>query len=257
MRQSVGATDAEPAAYSAPVRSILAILLGCTSALSAAAIVRPPSADDAISTTTAHDDDDDKRVVAPPKKDSFHKIFNGTDLIGWQGDTSGYTVANGELQCTPRGKNLWTTNRYGDFHLRFDFKLTPGANNGLGIRMPAQGDAAYEAIELQILDDGDPQYAKLQPWQYHGSVYGVIAAKRGHLKPVGEWNAQEVIVRGSRVKVVLNGATIVDADLEPLAESGTPDGKDHPGLQRQSGFIGFLGHGHSVWFKNIELKELK
>lgn len=237
------------------MRMIPAILLGCSAALSGAAIVRPLHASDATITTAT--DDDDKRVAAPQTGDAFHKIFNGTDLSGWQGDTSGYTVANGELQCTPKGKNLWTTHRYGDFHLRFDFKLSPGANNGLGIRMPAEGDAAYAGMELQILDDGDPQYAKLQPWQYHGSIYGVVAAKRGSLKPVGEWNTQEVIVRGSRVKVVLNGTTIVDADVQPLADGGTPDGKDHPGLRRQSGFIGFLGHGHSVWFKNIELKELK
>ncbi len=237
------------------MRVFVAMIVGLGASLGSAAMVHPVADATAVSPTAS--DDDDKRVVAPPRQDSFRKIFTGTDLSGWQGDTVGFIVADGELQCLPKGKNLWTTNRYGDFHLRFDFKLSPGANNGLGIRMPAEGDAAYMGIELQILDDGDPQYAKLQPWQYHGSVYGVIAAKRGHLKPVGEWNAEEVIVRGSRVKVILNGVTIVDADLQPLADGGTPDGKEHPGLRRQSGFIGFLGHGHSVWFKNIELKELK
>jgi hypothetical protein len=238
------------------MRLLFVIFLGCSAVLSGSAVARPVHGADAID-AVATDDGDDERVVAPARNSSFRKIFNGTDLTGWQGDTNGYAVVAGELHCTPAGKNLWTTDRFGDFHLRFEFKLTPGANNGLGIRMPGGGDAAYEGMEIQILDDGDPQYANLKPWQYHGSIYGVVAAKRGHLKPVGEWNAQEVIVRGSNVKVVLNGVTIVDADVQPLADGGTPDGKDHPGLQRQSGFIGFLGHGHGVWFKNIELKELK
>jgi hypothetical protein len=246
------------------MRAFPIVLCGCCAVLADAAMMQSSLLHGALTSMRAmtamratERDDDEQRVVVPPQRDSFRKIFDGKDLTGWQGDTAGYSVVNGELHCTAKGTNLWTKDRFGDFHLRFDFKLTPGANNGLGIRMPGDGDAAYVGMELQILDDGDPQYATLHPWQYHGSIYGVVAAKRGHLKPVGEWNAQEVIVRGSRVKVVLNGVTIVDADVQPFADGGTPDGKDHPGLRRQSGFIGFLGHGHGVWFKDIELKELK
>jgi len=87
-------------------------------------------------------------------------------------------------------------------------------------------------------------------------VYGIIPAKRGYLKPVGEWNQQEVIVQGSSIKVILNGTPIVDGDFIEASKNGTMDGKDHPGLQRTKGHIGFLGHGDVVRFRNIRIKDL-
>ena len=190
-------------------------------------------------------------------EEGFVPLFNGRDLSGWVGATDGYAVEDGVLYCDPdAGGNLYTEGEYGDFVLRFAFKLTPGANNGLGIRAPLEGDAAYQGMELQILDDSAAKYADLAPYQYHGSVYGVVPAERGHLKPPGEWNEQEVTCDGRRVKVVLNGATIVDADLDEAAEGGTMDGRPHPGLDRQRGHIGFLGHGSRVDFRDIRIKVL-
>ena len=110
-------------------------------------------------------------------------------------------------------------------------------------------------MELQILDDTAPIYANLRPYQYHGSVYGVIPARRGYLKPVGEWNYQEVIVRGTSIRIILNGTVIVDGDIAEARDKGTMDGEDHPGLKRDSGHIGFLGHGSVVRFRNIRIKE--
>jgi hypothetical protein len=101
------------------------------------------------------------------------------------------------IRPTESGGNLYTEKEYSDFIFRFEFRLTPGANNGLGIRTPLQGDAAYVGYELQILDNDAPVYAHLKPYQYHGSVYGIIPAKRGYQKPVGEWNSQEVWIRGT------------------------------------------------------------
>ena len=109
---------------------------------------------------------------------------------------------------------------------------------------------------MQILDDSSSKYADLKPYQYHGSIYGVVPAKRGHLKPVGQWNQQEVICQGSQVTVKLNGTTIVDADINEAAENGTLDGRPHPGLKRTSGHIGFLGHGSRVAFRNLRIKPL-
>ena len=192
-------------------------------------------------------------------EEGFVALFDGKTLDGWQGAVDGHLVVDGEIHSKPGvGGNLLTTKDYGDFVLRFDFKLTPGANNGLGIRAPAMGDAAFAGMELQILDDGHPKYAGLQPWQVHGSIYGVAAAERGCLKPVGEWNSEEVTVRGSLVKVVVNGKTIIDADTGAFRDGApTPDGKSHPGLSRMMGRIGFLGHGDEVHFRNIRLQELK
>ena len=136
------------------------------------------------------------------------------------------------------------------------FKLEPGGNNGVGIRAEQGKDAAYYGMEIQVLDDTAAEYAELQPWQYHGSVYGVAAAERGHQKPLGEWNEEEIIAQGSRITVRLNGAVIVDVDLEEVGRPATIDGKEHPGLFNTSGYIGFLGHGHRVEFRDIYIKEL-
>ncbi len=126
----------------------------------------------------------------------------------------------------------------------------------MGVRTPMEGDAAYVAYELQILDNTAEVYAKLEPYQYHGSVYGIIPAKRGYLKPVGEWNSQEVYLNGDKIRITLNGTIIVDGDLKEASKNGTADHKDHPGLQRSNGHIGFLGHGSLLWFRYIRIKEL-
>jgi hypothetical protein len=168
-------------------------------------------------------------------------------------------VAEGGAIVCQKGKggNLYTEREYGDFELRFEFKLTPGANNGIAIRAPLKGDAAYQGMEIQVLDDTAPQYAKLKEFQFHGSIYGVAAAKRGHLKPVGEWNEETIIAKGKQITVVLNGTTIVDVDLEKVATPQTIDGNAHPGVQRAAGHIGFCGHGAHVEFRNLRIKELK
>ena len=193
------------------------------------------------------------------KKENFKVLFDGTNLDEWTGNKTDYTVENGNIAVYPKNGghgNLYTTDEFSDFVFRFEFKLTPGANNGLGIRAPLEGDAAYEGIELQILDNTADIYKDLHPYQYHGSIYGTVAAKRGYLKPVGEWNYEEVIVKGPKIKVVLNGTTITDADITEFRKNGTPDKRSHPGLKRDKGHIGFLGHGDTLFFRNIRVKDL-
>jgi hypothetical protein len=189
----------------------------------------------------------------------FESLFNGKNLDGWQGNKIDYFAENGEMVVNPqRGGhgNLFTEKEYSDFNFRFEFQLTPGANNGLGIRAPLEGDAAYVGMELQILDNTAAIYANLHEYQYHGSVYGVIPAKRGFLNPVGEWNSQEVIVKGPKIKVILNGETILNGDIKEASKNGTLDGNKHPGLEREKGYIGFLGHGSELKFRNLRIKDL-
>jgi HEAT repeat protein len=191
------------------------------------------------------------------RAEGFVPLFNGRDLDGWTGAAASYVAEDGRIVVHPErgGGNLYTAKEYADFVLRFDFKLTPAANNGLGVRTPLQGDAAYVGMELQILEDGSPVYWGLQPYQYHGSVYGVVPAKRGVQKPVGEWNSEEVTVKGRRVIVVVNGITVVDADLDEASAGGTMDHKEHPGLARPTGHLGFLGHGSRLELRNIRIRE--
>ncbi len=187
------------------------------------------------------------------KADGFQLIFNGQNIDGWRGDTTGYVVEDGVIICKPGG-NLYLPKDYKNFVIRFDFQVPPNGNNGLGIRAEMGKDAAYYGMEIQILDDYADCYKTLQPYQYHGSIYGVVPVKRGFTKPAGQWNTEEVIADGSRITVKINGEVVTDADIANIKE--TMDHRDHPGLHNESGAIGFLGHGAKVMFKNVRVKEL-
>jgi hypothetical protein len=188
---------------------------------------------------------------------SFTSIFNGKDFTGWQGPTENYEVVDGTVRCRPdKGGTIFTAKEYTDFVVRLEFKLPPAGNNGLAIRYPGKGDTAYEGMcEIQTLDNSSPKYEKLDPRQFHGSVYGMVAAKKGYLRPVGEWNYQQVTVKGSRIIVELNGTIITDADVSKVTEfmADSP----HPGKDRTSGHFGFAGHGDAVQYRAVRIKELK
>jgi hypothetical protein len=192
------------------------------------------------------------------KKEGFTVLFDGTNMDQWMGNTEGYQVEEGVMVVHPDigHGNLYTKDEYANFEYRFEFQLTPGSNNGLGIRAPLEGDAAYVGMELQILDNEAAVYKDLQPYQFHGSVYGVIPAKRGYLLPTGEWNQQEVVVKGTKIKVTLNGTVILDGDIKEPSLKGTADHNEHPGLKRKTGHIGYLGHGDVMRFRNIRVKKI-
>ena len=189
----------------------------------------------------------------------FVPLFDGKTLTGWTligGKGPGYVVEDGILLCpADGGGNLFTEKEYANFVLRFEFRLTPGANNGIGIRAPLNGRASYEGMEIQILDDQHAKYqGRIKPGQYHGSIYDVVPAEHGFKKPTGEWNEEEILADGRHIKVVLNGHTLVDANLDDVKDPEVL--KRHPGLQNKSGHIGFLGHGTRVEFRNVRIKEL-
>jgi hypothetical protein len=195
-------------------------------------------------------------VGQAPVEAGFVALFNGRDFDGWTGAVDGYEVKDGAIVCkSGQGGTLHTRRTFRNFVVRLEFRLPPAGNNGLAIRYPGTGDPAYAGMtELQVLDDGNPKYAALDPRQAHGSAYGMVAATRGHLKPIGEWNQQEVTVVGSTIKVVLNGATILDADLATVTSfmADTP----HPGKDRTEGHFGFAGHNDPVAFRNVRIREL-
>ena len=190
----------------------------------------------------------------------FQKIFDGRSLAGWKllgQKGAGFGVTNGTIYCAHGGGGMLLTEKeYANFILRFDFRLSEGANNGVAIRAPFAARAlAYEGMELQILDDtGDVANVERRPTQYHGSIYDVIPAKRGALRPAGEWNTQEVYARDRSIRVTVNGQVILDADLNAIRDPETL--KKHPGLFKESGHLGFMGHKDFVEFRNIRVKEL-
>ena len=193
---------------------------------------------------------------SPPP--GFTQIFNGTNLAGWAGPLDCCAVQNCTMVWQPgKGGTIFTAAEFTNVIVRLEFKLPPGGNNGLAIRYPGSGDTAYTGMcECQVLDDN---YEKntgqtIDPRQAHGSAYGLVAARRGFQKPIGEWNFEQVTVNGSRIKVELNGTVILDADLADVKESLA--NKEHPGKHRASGHFGFAGHNDPVAFRNIFIRSL-
>lgn len=184
------------------------------------------------------------------EESAARSLFNGKDLTGWHGD--GYVVEDGAIVCTPDGRNLVTDATFANYVLEFEFKLTAGANNGLGIHYPGTGDGAYAGMEIQILDSTAPQYNDLKDYQLHGGLYTLVPAKQGYLKPVGEWNHETVTVNGSGLRVELNGNVILRANLDEVSANHP----EHEGVKRRAGHIAWLGHGDRVSLRNIRITEL-
>jgi hypothetical protein len=187
----------------------------------------------------------------------FTPLLADSDLSGWMGPVKDYELVNGELHVKPGAHgNLLTKEEYDNFVVRLEFKLPPGGNNGLAIRAPKPEDnSAYNGMEIQVLDDSPEHYPDLHEYQVSGSVYGLVPAQRGYLRPVGEWNYQETIVDGDHIVVRVNGFTVNDADVAK-ARQHPLDGQEHPGAARKSGHFGFCGHNDPVVFRNVRIKPL-
>lgn len=195
------------------------------------------------------------REITSDNDKGYQTLFNGKDLSGWHGAVNNYEVVDGSIMCKKgKGGTLYAKEEYGDFSFRFEFLLPPGGNNGIAVRSPGKGDPAWEAYEIQVLDDTAKKYAKLQPYQFHGSVYGLAPAQRGALLPVGEWNKQEITFKGSNIRVTLNETTILHQDISKI--DLTKVKKVPKGVNRSKGFIGFAGHSDPVKFRNVRIKSL-
>ena len=213
------------------------------------------------------------QLTAEEKKQGFEMLFDGTNLDKWQGDLEGYIPVNGTIYVSANygsTGNLYTKKEYRNFVYRFEFCfLREGVNNGVGVRTPMGVDAAYDAMcEVQILDHDAPMYANLREYQVHGSVYGVIPAKRIVHKPLGEWSTEEIRVEGDRIKVTVNGEVIVDGNIRTACKGHNvaPDGSDtnpytvdhrnHPGMFNKKGYISFCGHGEGLKIRNVRILDL-
>ena len=171
-------------------------------------------------------------------------------------------MRDGAIRCKPgKSGDLLSAEEYEDCVIRCEFRLPPAGNNGIALRTPLGGHAAADGLEIQVLDsDGynSRQAAAggklLEPYQYHGSIYHCVGAKHGYLRPAGEWNFEEIEVRGQRIKVTLNGTKILDVDLASLDRKAIA----HPpkGLDHTRGHVGFSGHSDPVEFRSFKIKRL-
>ncbi len=211
-------------------------------------------------------------LSAEEKAEGFELLFDGRSMHNFMGNTTDYIPVDGNILVSAQygsGGNLYTKKEYSDFIFRFEFCFdVEGVNNGIGIRTPTGVDAAYGGMEIQVLDHDAPIYKGLREYQVHGSVYGIIPAKRIVHKPRGEWGVEEIRAEGDHITVTVNGEVIVDGNIREACQGHNvdPDGGDrnpytvdhlnHPGLFNKSGHIGFLGHGSGVKFRNIRVKDL-
>jgi hypothetical protein len=196
------------------------------------------------------------KILAAKGGEGFVPAWDGQTFAGWKGPVDNYEIVDGAIRCLEKkGGTIYWDQELGDFAARLEFKVPSGGNNGLAIRYPGTGDTAYVGMcELQVLAEDYP--GKLDPRQVHGSAYGMAAAALGYQHPVGTWNFQEVTVKGSTIRVELNGTVILETDLAKIDPASVMGGKPHPGVTRTSGYFGFAGHNDPVSFRNISIKKL-
>jgi hypothetical protein len=206
--------------------------------------------------------DEANKELASRDAEGFEEHVNGKDLENWQGAVDSYEVQDGAITCKPgKGGDLLTKDEFENGIIRVEFKLPPAGNNGIALRTPLGGHSASDGFEIQVIDS-DGYNAKqaaagkpgLEPYQYHGSLYHCVGAKHGYLRPVGEWNFEEIEVQGQKIKVTLNGTKILDVDVDTFDRSQIA----HPpkGLDHTKGFIGFAGHNDPVMFRSFKVKKM-
>jgi hypothetical protein len=194
------------------------------------------------------------------KADGFVSLFNGRDLTGWKqfaGKKDVWAAEKDLIVCQGGGGGwLGTDREYANFEVRLQYRLTPGGNSGVYIRAPKEGHISRVGMEIQILDDEHPKYAKLNNYQYTGAIYHVVGPSKRVGNPAGRWNDLTIRAEGRKVTVTLNGTKIVDANLDQYL-SDPAIAKEHTGLARATGHIGLQSHTDRVEFRNVRIKELK
>ncbi len=193
---------------------------------------------------------------------TWTSLFNGKDLTGWKeigGQAHQWEVKDGMIHCKGAGGGgLMTEKEYSNFEVELEYRTSPGGNSGIYLRVPMDmkpnENPSYVGMEIQVLDDFAAQYAHLHPEQYCGSIYDVVAAKRGAVKPAGEWGKMDIVCDHRHVKVTLNDQLIVDANLDDHKNKYPT----HPGItpERTGGRVGLQNHTDPLDFRNLRIREL-
>lgn len=189
--------------------------------------------------------------------DQFVALFNGSDLAGWhvqEGKPEAWSVVDGAIRCDrSNGGWLRTTQEFSDFEVRFDVRLSAGANTGVGLRFPGEGSPTRTGIELQLIDESAPKYADLRDDQYTGSLYYQLPPLQRQAIPVGEWVPVQVVVRGPRIRATIGGVVVTDVYLDQLPGGDEP----HPLRQRPAvGYVGLQSSGSPVEFRRLRIHDL-
>ena len=211
-------------------------------------------------------------LSAEEKAQGYEVLFDGRSLEKWHGNTTSYVPRDGHIYVTANyggSGNLYTNKKYSDFIFRFEFCFDRvGVNNGIGLRTSDGVDAAYEGMEIQVLDNMADIYKNLEPYQYHGSVYGIHIPKKLDFGPIKTWHTEEIIAQGDNIKVTVDGVVVTECNIREACQGHNvaPDGsqtnpytidhKNHPGLFNKDGYISFCGHGPGAMFRNVRILDL-
>jgi hypothetical protein len=181
----------------------------------------------------------------------YRPLFDGQSLAGWEGAGQPaekcWKVEDGTIVCTgEKGPWLRSQEQFDDFNLRLEYKLKPGGNSGVFIRVPENGNHHGDGagIEIQVLDDKAGRYRDIKPYQYTGSLYAIAPATKHVGKDAGEWNTLEINCRGMKYHVIHNGTQIISAD-----ETAFPELKG----RLTKGYLGLQNHSEEVWFRNLRV----
>jgi len=201
----------------------------------------------------------DNELTEQEKKDGWILLFDGKSGDGWT-NLKPANIEDGAINPFKSGNYVtFSKERYGDFTLSCDVKVSAGCNSGIFIRTGEAKDPVQTGIEIQVLDSA----GKEKPGKHDsGAIYDLVAPTKNPMKPAGEWNRMEITCAKNKITVSLNGEPIAEMDLDQWTEAGKgPDGaankfkkalKDFP----REGHLGFQDHGKPAWFKNIKLKKL-
>jgi len=190
-------------------------------------------------------------AVAADDPPGYRPLFDGQSLAGWEGAGQPaekcWKAEDSTIVCTgEKGPWLRSKEQFDDFNLRLEYKLKPGGNSGVYIRVPENGNHHGDGagIEIQVLDDKAGRYRDIKPYQYTGSLYAIAPATSHVGKDPGEWNTLEINCRGMKYHVIHNGTTIIAAD-----ETTFPELKG----RLTKGFLGLQNHSEEVWYRNLRI----
>ena len=174
---------------------------------------------------------------------------------------------DGELSPKDKDEAIWSKKEYENFVLDLEFKLESGAHSGVFVYNTDMKNWVTHHVEIQILDDPAPKWAKVPPNWKCGGIFGHSAPKKSAVKKAGEWNRMTIRCQGPAISVLLNGELVTDINMQDW-KSGqkNPDGSDIPSWEPRplaematKGHIGLQGaHGGiPTHFRNIKIKSIE
>ena len=194
------------------------------------------------------------KVAGDLKPGGYIDLF-ADDLSNATYKSGSWTYEDGVLEAKGGG-DVWAKQKYGDFILDLEFKLSENANSGVFVRT-ADIKNVLSGIEVQIHENTDKT-----KFGACGCIYDCLPPKKQMVKKAGQWNHYTILCQANKIQVVFNGEQIIDMDLNEWSQAGkNPDGtknKFSKALKDYSrtGYIGLQYHGDPVWFRNIKIKEL-